>query len=111
MDITTKPGRGVLLMQVAITGATLEKDSLKPWNLVPISAAIRLASTATGLDNKTPTLVVEIKFVDSKSGELLKEVVSTISGESFRMESNTPEEFDKLATEWVNKALKYSRTN
>ena len=110
VEITKKPGSGVLRIQVAITGATLEKDSLKPWNLVPVSAAIRLASVATGLDNKKPILVVELKVVDSQSGKLLKEVVSTIDGDKFRT-GDTTDEFEKLATQWVQQALKYANKN
>jgi hypothetical protein len=109
--ITNKPGSGVFRLNVAITGATLEKDSFKPWNVIPVSAAIKLGSMATGLDNKTPFLVVEIKVTDSKSGQLLKETVSTIKGDSFRMSSSTPEEFNKLAGEWVNQAIKYKANN
>ena len=109
LPITSTPGAGVVRVQLAITGATLEKDSLKPWNLIPISAAVTLASKATGLDNKKPIMVVEIKIVDSQSGRLLKEVVTTISGEKFRMEQHTADEFQALAKEWVQQALKYSR--
>lgn len=111
LAITDKSGPGVARVNVAITGAVLEGDSFKPRDLVPISAAIKLASMATGLDNKKPIMVVEIKVVDSQSEKLLKETVTTISGEKFRMNSNTVEEFQNLATEWVQQALKYSSSN
>lgn len=111
LPITTKSAPGVARVNVAITGAVLEGDGFSPLNLVPISAAIKLASMASGLDNKKPVMVVEIKIVDSQSDKLLKETVTTISGEKFRMNSNTVEEFQKLATEWVQQALTYSSKN
>lgn len=111
VQVVTKAGPGVFRLHVAITGATLEKDSLKPWNLVPVSLALHMAQKATGLDNKKPILVVELKITDSRTGNLLKETVTTISGEKFRMESNTSSEFENLATEWVKQALEYSGKN
>lgn len=106
--ITNTPGVGVARIYTSITGAILEPDSLKPWNIIPISAAIKLASMATDLDNKKPILVVEIKMLDSKTGKLLREVVTVIHGENFRMSVHTADEFEKLAVQWVDQALKYS---
>ena len=93
-------------LQVAITGASLETDGFKPRNMIPISAALKLASMATGMDNKTPELVVELKFTDSQTGKLLKEVVTTISGEQFRSASDISDIFNNLVTQWVQQALK-----
>lgn len=108
--ITDKPGTGVARIYVGITGAILEGDSFKPRNLIPISAAIKLASMATNMDNKKPTLIVEIKMVDSQSGVLLKETVSIISGDKFRMSIHTADEFQKLAIEWVHQAMSYAES-
>lgn len=110
-ELTDKPAPGVYQLDVAITGATLEKEGFKPWNIIPVSAAITLASHATGLESKKPILVVELKFTDSQTGELLKEVLTTISGENFRKESNTSAEFEVLAHDWVAKVLEYARTH
>lgn len=107
--ITTTPKAGVVRIEVAITGATVEKEGFKLWNIIPISAAIKLASIASELDNKTPVLVVELKLSDSQSGKLLREVVSIISGDNFRLKSNTSGEFEKLAISWVEQALIYSQ--
>lgn len=108
MPLVTQPGTGVATLSVAITGAQVQGEGFKPWNLIPISAAITLASNATGTNSKTPFMVVEIKVVDSVSGELLRETLTTISGESFRNQANTPQEFDQLAQTWVSEALKYT---
>ncbi len=106
--ITDQPGPKVIRLQVMITGATVERDSLKPWNILPVSLAITLASKATNLDGKTPAMVVELKLTDSQSGKLVKEIVTTITGDKFRMKSNTAEEFENMATTWVQQALKYA---
>lgn len=110
LALADNPGPGVFRLQVAITGANYQAEGFKPWNVIPISAAIKLASMATDNDSKKPILVVELKFVDSQNGKLLKEVVSTLNGDSFRGKpedvSNT---FAKLANNWVAEALKYSR--
>ncbi len=108
IQLTPFPAVGVARLQVAITGATLEEEGLKPWNIIPVSAAITLAKKATGLENKTPVLVVELKFTDSVNDTVLKEVVTTISGEDFRQQSNTTAEFTELANSWVQLALDYS---
>lgn len=105
--ITNTPGTHVAAMSVAITGATVEGESFKPWNIIPISAAIFLASKATNLDSKQPILVVEIKIVDSKTHDLLKETASTINGEKFRI-GTTADKFQSLALEWISEALRYT---
>lgn len=108
IPINYKAGPGVARVTVAITGATLEKEGFQPWNIIPVSAAIKLASMATNLDNKKPVLVIEIKIADSVNGRLLKEIVTIINGEKFRISSNAADEFQKLAVIWVDQAIKYS---
>jgi len=105
---TDTPGPGVARLQVGITGAELEGEGFKVRNLVPISAAITLASAATGMSEKKPVLVVEVKFTDSVSGKLLREGLTTISGDGFRNKSNTGAEFEQLAQTWVQQVLKYT---
>lgn len=108
LPIVTKPGPGVARLNVAITGAVLEGDGFSPRYLIPVSAVIKMASMATGLDNKKPVLVVETKVTDSQTGEVLRASVATISGDKFRMEASTPEEFAKLANTWIERAMQYS---
>lgn len=105
--ITSTPGPGVATLSVAISGA-LQGSDFKPWNLIPISAAIKIASKATGLEQQTPILVVELKFQDSVSGQLLRETLTTISSDNFSNQVSTSEEFQQLAQQWVQEALKYS---
>jgi hypothetical protein len=63
---------------------------------------------ATGLDNKTPVLMVETKTTDSKSGKLLRSTVTIVRGEKFRMDVHTPEEFVAAAKIWVDQAITYA---
>lgn len=111
IPLTQQPGPGVARVQVAITGATADADGFKPWNIVPVSAAIKLATMATDTDSKTPVLVIELKFTDSMSGKLLREDVTVISGESFRLKSSTKEEFEKLVQQWVEEAVQYTASH
>lgn len=106
--VTQTPGPGVAQLNVAITGATVDAEGFKPWNIIPISAAIKLATMATDTDSKTPALVVELKFTDSVTGKLLREDVTMINGESFRDRAHTAEEFQDLANAWVKQALQYA---
>jgi hypothetical protein len=110
IPLTTIPGPGVAQLNVAITGAEVEQEGMKPRNLLPISAAIKLASVATGLNGKTPIMVIEMKFTDSVNGRLLKEILTTISGDQFRTASNASE-FNALVQTWVQKAMQYSAQN
>ena len=105
-NVVDKPGASVARLSVAITGAEVEGASLKPRNFVPISAVLFAAQKATGLDSKTPMLVVEAKMRDSVTGKILGEGVYTMAGETFRTESSTPEAFQKLAIDWVTTAVR-----
>jgi hypothetical protein len=108
LKVTNEAGPGVLRLQTAITGAHLESEGFKPRNLIPISAAIKLASMATGNESKKPVLIVELKFTDSQTGTLLKETVTTIDGEKLNKQADISDSFGQLATTWVQEALKYS---
>ena len=104
--VVDKPGPHVARLSVAITGAVVEGDGFKPWNVIPISAVLFAAQKATGLDSKTPMLVVEAKLRDSVTGRVLGEGVYTMAGETFRRESGTTEAFQKLAVDWVSTAVR-----
>lgn len=105
-NVVDKPGPGVARLSIAITGAEIEGDGFKPWNVVPVSAVLFAAQKAAGVDSKTPSLVVEAKMRDSVSGKILGEGVYVMSGETFRMESSSPEAFQKLAIDWVTTAVR-----
>ena len=105
-NVVDKAGPGIARLSVAITGAEIEGDGFKPWNVIPVSAVLFAAQKATGVDSKTPSLVVEAKMRDSVTGKILGEGVYVMSGETFRMESSSPEAFQKLAIDWVTTAVR-----
>jgi hypothetical protein len=111
VSLTQTEGPGVAELTVAITGAMLEGESLKPRDFIPISAAINLASKAVGKEQKIPAIVVELKIVDSTHGNLLREIVTVIHGEAFRDKTNTSQEFQVLAESWVKDAMDYSASH
>lgn len=104
MKIVTEPGPGVLRVSVAISGAELETEGFKPRNILPISAVMKLASKATGMESKTPTLLVESKLVDTQTQDLVGAGMITIAGESFRSEAGTVEGFQALTKRVVQVA-------
>lgn len=105
-NVVDKAGPGIARLSVAITGAQIEGDGFKPWNVIPVSAVLFAAQKATGVDSKTPSLVVEAKMRDSVTGKILGEGVYVMSGDTFRMESSSPEAFQKLAINWVTTAVR-----
>ena len=107
-NVVDKPAPGIGRLSVALTGAVVEGDSFKPWNAVPISAVLFAAQKAAGVDSKTPSFVVEAKMRDSVSGKVWGQAVYVMSGETFRMESSSPEAFQKMAVTWVTTAVRVS---
>ena len=105
-NVVTKPGPGIARVSIAITGAEAIGEGFKPRNLMPISAVMKVASEAAGVDSKNAMIVVEAKVQDSVSGQLLGEAVYTVAGESFRLQSSSVEAFQALATKWVKTALR-----
>lgn len=108
LKMVHEPGSEVLRVSVAISGADLESEGFKPRNILPISAALKAASYAMGKEKKTPVLLVESKITDSKSGDVLRAGMITISGEAFRDEAKTGEEFQSLAQRIVSLAMENS---
>lgn len=107
-NVVDQPGPGIGRLSVALTGAIIEGDSFKPWNVVPVSAVLFAAQKAAGIDSKTPSFVVEAKMRDSVTGKVWGQGVYVMSGETFRMESSSPEAFQKMAIDWVTTAVRVS---
>lgn len=106
--IVTAPGPGVARITVGITGAESMADSLQPWNFTPIGLAANAAAYASGVNSKTPALLVESKITDSQTKQLLGEGLVTIQGESFRTGSGSVESFVEMAKKIVRVAMETS---
>lgn len=105
-NVVSEPAPGVARVSIAVTGAEALGEGFKPRNLMPISAVMKVASKAAGVNSKTAMIVVEAKLQDSLSGKLLGEAVYTVSGQSFRLESSSTEAFKEAAVKWVQTALR-----
>lgn len=106
--IVTAPGPGVARISVGITGAESSADSLQPWNFTPIGLAANAAAYASGVNSKTPALLVESKITDSQTKQLLGEGLVTIQGESFRTGSGSVASFVDMAKKIVRVAMETS---
>jgi hypothetical protein len=105
IKVVTKPGPGVAILSVGITGAETSNDSLQPWNFTPIGLAINAAAYTTDMNSKTPAMVIEGKIIDSQSKEIISESLAVIKGESFRTGSGSVESFVEMAKKVVRIAL------
>jgi len=108
VKIVTEPGPGVARFSVGITGANSSADGLNPWSFTPIGLAINAAAYAGGVTQKTPTLLVESKIVDSQTKALLGEGLVMVQGESFRTNTGSLESFIAMAKEAVKVAMETS---
>jgi hypothetical protein len=70
IELTDKPGPGVLRLQIAITAASVE-EGLKPWQYIPIALIVQGAEAAAHKRKHDVDLAVESKASDSVSGQLL----------------------------------------
>lgn len=99
--IATEPGPGVARVALSISGAELEGEKLRPRNLLPVSAILKIAAAATGNSSQQAVLIIEAKITDSVSGDLIAAGVSTIKGESFRGDAKTTQEFLTVVKRWA----------
>jgi hypothetical protein len=108
LRIVTQPGPGVARISVGITGAEVSADGLKPWNFTPIGLAANAAAYASGVNSKTPTLVIESKITDSQTKDFIGGGVITLEGETFRTGSGSIASFEEMAKRAVKLAMEVS---
>ena len=108
VTITDQPGPKVARISVAITGAESSADSLQPWNFTPVGLAMNAAAYAGDVNSKTPAMLVESKFTDSETGEVIGAGLVTVQGDSFRTNSGSVESFITMAKRVVQAAMQAS---
>jgi hypothetical protein len=108
LRIATEPGPGVARISVGITGAEVSADGLKPWNFTPIGLATNAAAYATGVNSKTPALVIESKITDSQTKDFIGGGVITLQGETFRTGSGSIASFQEMAKRAVRLSMEVS---
>ena len=96
IKIVNQPGPEVLRVAVAITGAEISADSLKPWNFSPIGLDTNAAAYAGSVNSRTPALVVENRITDSQSREFIAGGMVAVQGEPFRLGSSSVGAFQDM---------------
>jgi len=96
IKIVNQPGPGVLRVAVAITGAEISADGLRPWNFTLISLAANANTYAASVNSRTPALVMENRITDSQSREFIAGDMVAVQGEPFRLGSSSVGAFQDM---------------
>ena len=96
IKIVNQPGPGVLRVAVAITGAEISADGLRPWNFMPIGLAANANTYAASVNSRTPALVMENRITDSQSREFIAGDMVAVQGEPFRLGSSSVGAFQDM---------------
>ena len=96
IKIVNQPGPGVLRVAVAITGAEISADGLRPWNFTPIGLAANANTYAARVNSRTPALVMENRITDSQSREFIAGDMVAVQGEPFRLGSSSVGAFQDM---------------
>jgi hypothetical protein len=106
--VVAQTKRALVRISVGITGAEISADGLKPWNFTPIGLATNAAAYASGVNSKTPALVIESKITDSQSKDFIGGGVITLEGETFRTGSGSISSFEEMAKRAVKLSMEVS---
>jgi len=96
IKIVNQPGPGVLRVAVAITGAEISADGLRPWNFTPIGLAANANTYAASVNSRTPALVMENRITDSQSREFIAGDMVAVQGGPFRLGSSSVGAFQDM---------------
>jgi hypothetical protein len=77
-------GAGVVEIQTALTGVDVASEGLHAYELIPVSAIFHGVQAARGKRKEDVQVFVEVKLLDSESGELVGAVVRRIEGEKLK---------------------------
>lgn len=105
VKIVDTPGPGVARVRVALTGAAVEKEGLKPYQFIPVAFVLTAASRAASGSPHRATIAIETDVTDSVSGEPLLTAVRQGKGETFEGEKVTTESLKPLIGKWLAGAL------
>lgn len=108
-----KPGPGVLVLKLAITGVEKSKEDLKAYNFIPVGAVFRGAQAATGNVATYIDTMFEGEMTDSLTGERLGAIVSKgieetekRSGDKLAFDDVKPT-LDKWLKQWEKTMVEY----
>ena len=101
VKIVDTPGPGVARMRVAITGSSVEKEGLKPYQYIPIAFLLTAASRATSGAPHKAKIFTEAEITDSVTGERLLASVREGTGETFDGDKVTVDSLKPLLGKWM----------
>ena len=81
VKVVNKPGPGVARLNVAITAAVPEKQSLKAYQYIPIAFVYEMGKRAVSGQEQEAKLVIEARATDSVSGATLLKALRSGKGE------------------------------
>ncbi len=84
LKVADAPGPGVLQLQAAITGVEIKTESMKAYEVVPVAAVFGGFKALTGKRDRDVHVFVEVKMLDSQSGEVVGAVVRKIEGQQLK---------------------------
>ncbi len=100
--LASTPGSGTLRISPAITGIVSETQDLRPRQLVlPVAIARTLIQTATDRRPRVVKVFLEVKLVDSQTGELKGEILRKGIDSQSDKEEVTMEDVKALLDDWL----------
>jgi len=82
--VSDEAGQGVLRIQGALTGVTVETEGMKAYEVLPVAAVFGAAKAATGKRDQDVKVFLEVRMLDSVTGELQGMVVREVEGEQLK---------------------------
>jgi len=67
-----------------VTGGSIKKEGMKPYEILPIAAIFGGAKALTGIRDKDVKVFIEVRMVDRVTGEPQCSVVRRIKGEQLQ---------------------------
>jgi len=110
--VVTSPGRGVVKLQVAITGVAPEKAELHAYQYIPIAFVVTMAKRGVEGQAENAKLVIESLATDSVTGEVLYKSVRSGTGKELAKATGSEErvvtvdDLKPLLDNWAENATK-----
>ena len=80
LNVTDEAGPGVLRIEAAVTGVSIKTEGMKPYEILPVAAVFGGAKALTGIRDQDVKVFIEVRMVDSVTGERQGSVVRRIKG-------------------------------
>lgn len=84
VNVADVAGPGVLRIEAAVTGVSVKTEGMKVHEFVPVAAIFGAAKAVTGKRDQDVKVFIEVRMVDSVTGERRGSVVRAIEGEQLK---------------------------